>query len=150
MRTSGGALRDWAAATYENRWLRPMRVSGGDDANTQSRPQPASLRRVRNTIGPHQCAGEACVAPSQSGAIGELHSTLTAQRVVRAETVHEHGTPSPVSYVPGRQIVPARNRHWQVIRRRNLSSLTVTQSNIEPLSNIELLPNESAEWSTDE
>ena len=60
---------------------------------------------------PTSAHGEVCVAPSQSGAIGELHSTLTAQRVVRAETVHEHGTPSPVSYIPGRQIGPTRHRH---------------------------------------
>lgn len=54
-----------------------MRVSGGDDANTQSRPQPASLRRVRNTIGRHQRSGaEAYVGPNRSGAIGELHSTF--------------------------------------------------------------------------
>ena len=90
-----------------------MRVSGGDDANTQSRPQPASLRRVRDTIGRHQCAGaKGCVAPNRCGAIGELHSTLTAQRVVRVEAVHEHGTPSPVSYIQGHQIVPTRHRHW--------------------------------------
>lgn len=53
-----------------------MRVSGGDDANTQSRPQPASLRRVRNTIGPTSAQGEACVGPNRSDAIGELHSTF--------------------------------------------------------------------------
>ena len=31
----GGALRECAAATYENRWRWSMRIGGGFDANTQ-------------------------------------------------------------------------------------------------------------------
>ena len=36
---------------------------------------------------------------------------LTAQRVVRAAAVREHGTPSSTSDIPSRQIVPTRHHH---------------------------------------
>lgn len=89
-----------------------MRVSGGDDANTQSRPQPASLRRVRGNIGRHQCAGGLALDRTVAVQSANCIRPLTVKRVVRAAAVHEHGTPSPVSYIPSRQIVPTRHHHW--------------------------------------
>lgn len=39
----GGVLRECAAATYENRWWRSMRIGGGFDANTQAGLASASI-----------------------------------------------------------------------------------------------------------